>query len=210
MIGYQMNKIFDYLDELYSNPKPELNYNNDFEFLIAVLLSAQTTDKKVNKVTKVLFSKYDIMSLSNADLKDLEIILQPLGMNKKKSKYIKDLSRELIDRFNGMVPNNIKDLTSLSGVGRKTANLILSSIYNEPFIAVDTHVMRVTKRLKLVNKNDNVLTIEKKLYRIVPKERILRTHQQLVLFGRYKCKAIKPLCEGCKLKDICIYEKRFD
>ena len=197
----KMNRIFDYLDELFLNPKCELNYNNDFEFLI--VLSAQTTDKKVNLVTKELFSKYDMYSLKEADIKDLESILKPLGMSFKKASFIKSISKDIVEKYNGKIPNDINLLTSMNGVGRKTANLVLSTLYNEPYLAVDTHVERVSKRLGLVKKDSTVLEIEKQLYNIVPKNRINKTHHQLVLFGRYYCKSISPNCNGCKLKDIC-------
>lgn len=199
----KMNRIFDYLDELFLNPKCELNYNNDFEFLIAVVLSAQTTDKKVNLVTKELFSKYDMYSLKEADIKDLESILKPLGMSFKKASFIKNISKDIVEKYNGKIPNDINLLTSMNGVGRKTANLVLSTLYNEPYLAVDTHVERVSKRLGLVKKDSTVLEIEKQLYNIVPKNRINKTHHQLVLFGRYYCKSVSPNCNGCKLKDIC-------
>ena len=199
----KVNRIFDYLDELFLNPKCELNYNNDFEFLIAVVLSAQTTDKKVNLVTKELFSKYDMYSLKEADIKNLESILKPLGMSFKKASFIKSISKDIVEKYNGKIPNDINLLTSMNGVGRKTANLVLSTLYNEPYLAVDTHVERVSKRLGLVKKDSTVLEIEKQLYNIVPKNRINKTHHQLVLFGRYYCKSVSPNCNGCKLKDIC-------
>lgn len=202
-----MNRIFDYLDELIPNPKCELEYSNDFEFLIAVVLSAQTTDKKVNNVTRVLFSKYDINSLKDASIDELKNILKPLGMADKKSLYIKNISRDLIEKYNGVIPNTLDELVKLDGVGRKTANLVLSTLYNKPYFAVDTHVSRVTKRLGLVPDSFNTLQIEKTMYKIVPKDRINRTHHQFVLFGRYYCKSINPMCNKCKLKDICMYNK---
>lgn len=198
-----MNRIFDYLDELFPNPKCELEYSNDFEFLIAVVLSAQTTDKKVNNVTKVLFSKYDINSLKDASVDELKNILKPLGMADKKSLYIKNISRNLIEKYNGVIPNTLEELVKLDGVGRKTANLVLSTLYNKPYFAVDTHVSRVTKRLGLVQDSFNPLQIEESMYKIVPKDRINRTHHQFVLFGRYYCKSVNPMCENCKIKDIC-------
>lgn len=202
-----MNRIFDYLDELFPNPKCELEYSNDFEFLIAVVLSAQTTDKKVNNVTRVLFSKYDINSLKDASIDELKNILNPLGMADKKSLYIKNISRDLIEKYNGVIPNTLDELVKLDGVGRKTANLVLSTLYNKPYFAVDTHVSRVTKRLGLVPDSFNTLQIEESMYKIVPKDRIDKTHHQFVLFGRYYCKSINPMCNKCKLKDICMYNK---
>lgn len=198
-----MNRIFDYLDELFPNPKGELNYNNDFELLIAAILSAQTTDKKVNIVMKELFSKYDINTLKNADIKDLNTILKPLGMSNIKSNYIKEASRIINEEYNNSIPNNRDLLMKIPGIGRKVANIILMELYDQKYFPVDTHVTRVSKRLGLVNKNDNVNKIEDKLYKIIPKDRIKRTHHQFVLFGRYHCKSINPNCSNCKLKDIC-------
>lgn len=202
-----MNRIFDYLDELFPNPKCELNYNNDFEFLISVVLSAQTTDKKVNSVTSILFNKYDIYSLMNADISELEDILKPLGMSQKKALYIKNIAKDIYEKYNCIVPNTLEELIKLDGVGRKTANLVLSTIYNKPYFAVDTHVNRVTKRLGIVKEQFNTLQIEKEIYKIVPSDRINRTHHQLVLFGRYYCKSINPKCDSCKLKDMCKFNK---
>lgn len=199
-----MNKILDYLEELFPNPICELEYNKDYELLIAIMLSAQTTDKRVNKVTKVLFSKYkDLTELKNAKITDIEDIIRELGSFRKKSIYIKEIAESLLKTGLDYVPNDRKYLESLSGVGRKTTNVFLGEIYKEPTIAVDTHVERVSKRLGLAKSNDNVLKVEKSLMRILPKEKWIRTHHQLVLFGRYHCKATKPMCENCKLKDIC-------
>lgn len=198
-----MNKIFDYLDELFPNPICELNYNKDYELLIAIVLSAQTTDKRVNKVTEVLFNKYKTLEeLSKADIKDIENIIKEIGTYHKKAVFVKEIATSLLAN-NCVVPNDRKYLESLSGVGRKTTNVFLSVIYNEPTIAVDTHVNRVSKRLNLASVSDDVLAVEKKLMKKIPKERWSKTHHQLVLFGRYKCKATKPECSDCKLKDIC-------
>lgn len=200
----QIDLILNYLDSLIPNPKCELEYNKDYELLLAICLSAQTTDKRVNKVTRVLFSKYQtLQSLAEAELSDIENIIKELGSFRKKSVYIKEISTTLLKNWNGHVPNDRSYLESLPGVGRKTCNVFLGMIYNEPTIAVDTHVERVSKRLGLVDKNDNVLEVEKKLMKKIPKERWNKTHHQLVLFGRYYCKAIKPMCDSCKLKDIC-------
>ena len=199
-----MNKrIVDYLDALFPDARCELNYSKDYELLIAIMLSAQTTDKRVNKVTKVLFDKYKSLDdLASAKVEDIENIIRELGSYSKKSVYVKDIAREILNN-NGIIPNDRKFLESLNGVGRKTANVFLGVIYNEPAIAVDTHVERVSKRLKLASINDSVYEVEKKLMKKVPKDRWIRTHHQLVLFGRYYCKAVKPECDNCKLKDIC-------
>ena len=204
----RVSLIENYLDELNPNPACELNYNKDYELLIAVCLSAQTTDKRVNKVTKVLFSKYkSLEELKNADLSDLKTILRELGNYNKKAKYVKEISTILCGKYNGQMPRNRKALESLPGVGRKTVNVVFSELNIEPNIAVDTHVERVSKRLKLAEENDDVLKIEKHLRRKFKKKDYNKRHLQLVLFGRYKCKAIKPECITCKLKEICTYYK---
>ena len=157
-----MNNILDYLDELFPNPKCELNYNKDYELLLAIMLSAQTTDKRVNEVTEILFNKYDsLIKLKEADTKDIEEIIKPIGTYKKKSIFLNEIAKRLVDN-NCVVPNNRKFLESLPGVGRKTVNVFLSNIYKEPFIAVDTHVERVSKRLGLAKLNDDVYQVEKK------------------------------------------------
>lgn len=204
-----INNILDYLDKLYPNPKCELNYNKDYELLIATVLSAQTTDKRVNMVTKNLFNKYQsIKELSEANISDIENIIREIGTFRKKSIYIHEITKKLYDDGYDYVPNDRKYIESLPGVGHKTANVFLANIYNEPTIAVDTHVSRVSKRLGIACKNDEVLEIEMKLMKKVPKDRWSRTHHQLVLFGRYKCKAINPMCEDCEIKSLCKHEKK--
>lgn len=201
-----INKILDYLDELYPNPKCELEYTKDYELLIAIVMSAQTTDKRVNMVNKVLFKKYQsIKELSEASLEDIEKIIKPIGTYKKKAVFIKEIATKLINDNIKVIPNDREYLSSFPGVGRKTINVFLSVIYNEPLIAVDTHVNRVSKRLKLAKDGDDVLEVEKKLMKKIPKDKWNKVHHQLVFFGRYKCKSISPLCTDCKLKDICKY-----
>ena len=200
--------IREYLDELFPNPKCELNYNNDYELLIAICLSAQTTDKRVNEVTKVLFEKYPrLEDIKNADIKDLEQIIRPLGSFHKKSCYVKELSTIIVDKYSSVVPTARTDLESLPGVGRKTVNVFLGEFYNYPAIAVDTHVERVSKRLRIAKKDSNVKEVEEKLMKFYTKKEWAKRHLQMVLFGMYYCKAIKPSCEDCKLKEYC-KEKR--
>ena len=203
-----MNKeIFDYLDRLYPNPKCELNYNKDYELLIAVMLSAQTTDKRVNKVTEVLFNKFkSIKELSEANINDIENIIKEIGTFRRKAIYVHEITKKLSDDGYDYVPNDRNYIESLPGVGHKSANVFLSNIYNEPAIAVDTHVSRVSKRLGLVYKNDDVVKIENKLMKKVPKDRWSKTHHQLVLFGRYNCKAVNPDCANCEIKKYCKYK----
>ena len=199
----KINLIIEYLNELFPNPKCELNYNSDYELLIAIVLSAQTTDKNVNKVTSVLFKKYNSLEkLSSASVDELYSILRPIGF-KKKSEYVKEISTILLNEYNGVVPDKKELLIKLPGVGGKTANVFLSEYYNYPYIAVDTHVERVSKRLGLAYLKDNVVQVENKLMKKFPKDIWAKLHLQLVLFGRYHCKAIKPECSNCKLRDIC-------
>ena len=199
-----MKIVTDYMDELFPNPKCELNYSKDYELLIAVMLSAQTTDKRVNMVTDILFKKYDsIDKLKEAKLEDIVDIIRPIGTFNKKAKNVIEISKRLSEDYNGMVPYDRTYLESLPGVGRKTTNVVLSNLYDEACIAVDTHVSRVSKRLGIADFDDDVLVVEEKLNKVFNREELSRLHHQLVLFGRYYCKAIKPLCDNCKLKNIC-------
>ena len=199
-----MNNIIEYLDELFPNPRCELNYNKDYELLMATMLSAQTTYKRVNMETEVLFKKYDSLDkLATANIEDIIKIIKPIGTFNKKASNLINIAKSLLNDKNGIVPNDRGYLESLPGVGRKTTNVVLSNLYNVPCIAVDTHVSRVSKRLGIATKNDDVLKIEKKLNKYFPKEKLPRLHHQLVLFGRYHCKAQNPICDNCKLKNMC-------
>lgn len=202
----KMNDILEYLNELFPDAKCELNYSKDYELVIAVMLSAQTTDKRVNQVTSILFKKYkNLLELSNANLVDVENIIKPLGTYHIKAKNIIEIAKKLVNK---PVSNDRSYLESLNGIGRKCANVILSELYNEPCLAVDTHINRVAKRLGFAKENDDVRTVEKKLTKLLPKENVVRMHHQLLFFGRYHCLAIKPKCSNCKLKEICKYEKK--
>ena len=201
------NKVRDYLNYLYPDAKCELNYKKDYELLIAVVLSAQCTDKRVNIVTKELFNKYSLKDLANVSLKEIEKIIYPLGSYTKKAYYIKTIATDLIKNYEGLVPNNREYLESLPGVGRKTCNVVLANLYDVPAIAVDTHVNRVSKRLNLSDVNDSVNAVEKKLMSFFPKKDWSRIHHQMVLFGRYKCKSKSPDCLDCQLKKWCNYYK---
>lgn len=203
-----VNEIIEYLDSIIPNPRCELNYQKDYELLLAVMLSAQTTDKRVNMVTAILFEKYpDLESLAKADIEDIIQIIKPIGTYHKKASNIIQISKQLLEKQNGIVPNDRDFLETLPGVGRKTTNVVLSNLFHVACIAVDTHVSRVSIRLGLAKKGDDVLTIERKLNRKFPKEKLARLHHQLVLFGRYYCKAKNPICENCALKNICRYQK---
>ena len=201
-----INEILSYLNKLIPNPVCELNYNKDYELLIAVMLSAQTTDKRVNIVTKELFRKYDdINKLANASLNDVENIIRSLGNYTKKSKAVIEIAKS-IEQWE-CVPNNRKKLESLPMVGRKTVSVVLSELFNEPNIAVDTHVERVSKRLGLARKNSDVMGVERALKRKIPKELWCDSHLRLVHFGRYYCTSKNPKCENCGLNNICRYKK---
>lgn len=196
--------ISKYLDELFPNPKCELIYHNDYELLIAIVLSAQTTDKRVNMVTPILFSKYPTLEkLSEAPIDLLEEILKPIGSFRKKAVYVKDIAYNLTTKYQGVVPTDREKLEKLKGVGRKTINVFLSEYYNYPAIAVDTHVERISKRLRIASKKATVLEVEEKLQKFFPKDEWAKRHLQLVLFGRYHCKAVKPDCSSCPLKELC-------
>ncbi len=192
-------EIVNYLDEIIPNPKCELNYNKDYELVIATMLSAQTTDKKVNEITKILFNKYpNLKELKNANVDDLKKIIRPLGSYNKKALNIIDIATKL-EKI-GYVPNDRTFLESLNGVGRKTTNVVLGELYHENVIAVDTHVERVSKRLKIANMEDDVLTVEKKLSKYFKNYDLFKIHHQLLLFGRYHCTARNPKCNDCKFK----------
>ena len=196
--------INNYLDELIPNPICELNYQKDYELVIAVMLSAQTTDKGVNKVTSILFQKYNSLEkLASSNIEDIKEIIKPIGNYNKKANNIIEISKILINKYNKQVPKTYEELEILPGIGRKSANVIRSEIYKIPSFAVDTHVIRVTNRLGLVKTKDPVI-IEKELEKIFKKRDWIRKHQQLVLFGRYYCKAKNPNCQNCKLLNICL------
>lgn len=206
--GEKINCILNYMNELFPNAHCELNYTKDYELLIAIVLSAQTTDKRVNMVTKVLFSKYKTLEeLMSANTGDIEEIIKPIGTFKKKSIFVKEIATRLVKEKNGVVPNDRKYLETLSGVGRKTTNVFLSEFYHVPSIAVDTHVERVSKRLGLAKTEASVKEVEESLMKKIAKENWIKAHHQFIFFGRYHCKAIRPNCNECKLKEICNDQK---
>jgi len=192
------------IDEMFPDAEAELNYTNPFELTIAVLLSAQTTDVGVNRVTKDLFQRFktpeDYLSV---DVTEIESYIKTIGLYRNKAKNIQKLCRDLIDKFDGKIPENYDDLVSLAGVGRKTANVVLSVAFGEPRIAVDTHVERISKRLGIARYKDSPLEVEETLMRKIPKERWSKTHHQLIFFGRYHCLARNPKCHECPLLDQC-------
>lgn len=197
-------EIYEHLETMFPNAHCELNYTNAYELLLAVSLSAQTTDARVNMCTPALFKKYPTPNdLANADQKEVEELIKSIGMYRQKSANIIALSKSLVDNFNSTVPSTMNELTTLQGVGRKTANVVLSEYFKVPSIAVDTHVERVSKRLKLAKPEDTVLEVETKLKRKFDKDKWSKLHHLLIFFGRYKCKAIKPDCTDCPFIDFC-------
>ncbi|MGB9722050.1 MAG: endonuclease III [bacterium] len=202
-------KIVAGIKKHFPEPRIELNYKNEFELLIAVLLSAQTTDKKVNEVTPHLFSKYPTPEkLARADINDLCKIIKPLGFFQRKSELIKKCAQKICEKFNGKVPSTIEELVQLPGVGRKTASAVLVNAFNKPAIVVDTHVIRVaTERLKLSREKD-ADKIEQDLANIFPVETWKFIANGLVLFGRHICTAKNPACPTCHMYELCPYEKK--
>lgn len=208
MTKEQINTFFTFLDERFPDAKCALNYSKDYELLIAVMLSAQTTDKAVNIATSALFSTYkSLEELANAPLEDIENKIAFLGMYHNKAKNIIGIAKKLLTDTDGMVPNDHDYLVTLPGVGNKTRNCVLAELFNEPYLAVDTHVQRISKRLNLVNSKDDPLEMEKKLLKIIPKERLIKTNHQIIWFGREICKAQSPHCNECKACEFCKYYK---
>jgi endonuclease-3 len=197
--------ILDKLNDMYPDAHCELNHSNPFELLIATILSAQCTDKRVNEITKSLFQKYrNIDDYVKVTAEQIAIDIYGLGLYKNKSKAIKKTATILMEKYNGQVPENREDLESLPGVGRKTANVVLSNAFNVPAIAVDTHVQRVSNRIGFVA-TENVLDTEKQLMTIIPKEQWSHAHHLLIFHGRRICNARSPKCSQCELASDCAY-----
>ena len=205
-----MNKIIakEILDiikkEYVINPKPELDFKNNFELLCAVMLSAQTTDKRVNSVTKDLFLKYpDPKSMMEADVNDIINIIFSVGLSNNKANNLISLSKMLYEKYDSIVPSTIEELTTLPGVGRKTASVVLALGFNIPALPVDTHVHRMAYRLGFIKKDDNVIKAEESLKKYIDRSEWIEAHHLLLLFGRYHCKSKNPICKECKLKKYC-------
>ena len=200
-----ISSLLSYLDELFPHAQCELFYTKDYELVIAVMLSAQTTDKSVNAVTSVLFKKYQSLdALNKASLEEIEEVIKPIGLYKNKAKNLKGIVKDLMERFNGNVPSNKDELMTLPGVGNKTAGVIRAEIFQIPDLPVDTHILRISKRLNLAKKEDEPIDVERKLKKIIPEQRWIKSHHQLIHFGRYFCTARSPQCQNCKIKDMCI------
>ena len=200
----RINNILDYINELYPNVGCELNYTKDYELAIAVMLSAQTTDASVNRVTPTLFSKYPtIKSLAQADAKEIEKYINSLGLAHNKSKNIKAFAEKLAYEFDGKLPSDKKVLTTFPGIGNKSAGVIRAEVFRIPDLPVDTHILRISNRLQLTN-SENPDVVEQDLKNLIPKEKWIQIHHQLIHFGRYFCTARNPQCQNCKIKSYCI------
>lgn len=200
--------VLDALDELFPDARCELDHENNYQMAVAVVLSAQTTDASVNRVTPALFEKYpDAQSLAAADIHDIEQCIASLGLYRNKARAIKGMAQGMAEQYDGEVPSTMEELVSLPGVGRKCANVIMSECYRLPALAVDTHVSRVSRRLGLAKPEDTLLDVETKLKRKIPKERWIKTHHQLIFFGRYLCHSRNPECGRCPFEGNCRYGK---
>lgn len=197
-------EILDHIEALYPDAHCELEHRNNYEMAVAVILSAQTTDASVNKVTPALFARYPAISdLAEGDQEEIESLISSLGLHRAKARSIKGFARGVMERFGGEIPSGMEELTSLPGVGRKCANVIQSECFGVPALAVDTHVSRISRRLGLCYQKDDPETIERKLKRKIPRERWSRTHHQMIFFGRYLCHARSPECARCPFTGIC-------
>lgn len=199
-----LNRILTYFSTLFPDAKGELVYAKDYELLIAVILSAQATDKAVNAVTRTFFVDHPtIESIALLSLSELEEAFKTIGLYKNKAKNIQATIAILLHQFHGVVPFDKEALLSLPGVGIKTANVVRAELFNIPEIAVDTHVNRIAKRLDFAKPGDDLTIVEKKLRAKLQPEVYIKTHHQMIFFGRYFCKAKNPRCRECLLVDIC-------
>lgn len=207
----QWEHCLDVMDEMFPDAHCELVHSNPFELTIATLLSAQCTDVLVNKVTSQLFQKYKTPEdYLKVPLEELQTDIRSIGLYRNKAKNIQALCEMVINEFDGEIPQTREELVKLPGVGRKTANVVLSVAFNVPALAVDTHVERVSKRLGLCRIKDTVLEVEETIMKKTPKENWSKTHHQIIFFGRYHCKAQNPQCHVCPLLDVCREgQKRF-
>lgn len=199
--------FISYFEEHKPEPETELLYRDPYELLVAVILSAQCTDKRVNTVTPALFEQYPTPAhLATSNFDELYPFIKSISYPNNKTKHLLGMARMLVDDFASEVPGDVKELQKLPGVGRKTANVISSVIFNQPAMAVDTHVFRVSKRLGLVTQSAKTpLEVENQLIRHIPKEHVAKSHHWLILHGRYVCLARNPKCESCGLADFCRY-----
>ena len=198
--------IGEYIDSLFPDAKCELFYTKDYELVIAVMLSAQTTDKAVNNVTESLFKDYPtLVELDSATLEEIESHIKSLGLAKNKARNIKGITHKLLTEFNGIVPSDKDLLQTLPGIGNKSAGVIRCEVFKIPDLPVDTHIIRISNRLGIANSKDEPIDIERKLKKIILESSWIKSHHQLIHFGRYFCTARSPKCSECKLRNICKY-----
>lgn len=198
--------IIDWFQKYMPDPETELHYHNPYELLVAVILSAQCTDKRVNLVTPKLFEYFPtVETLSEANFEDVEPIIRSVSFANNKTKHLLGMAKMVVDNFNHEIPETVDELVKLPGVGRKTANVITSVIYQQPNMAVDTHVFRVSARIGLTTNAKTPLQAEEQLIKNIPKELIHKAHHWLILHGRYICVARSPKCEICGLREACKY-----
>lgn len=201
--------ILDEIEKIFPNAACELIYHNIYELIVAVSLSAQTTDKAVNLVTPALFERYsNVYQLAQANPSDVQGYIKTIGLSNNKSKNIVAMAKLVVEKYHGIIPNCQKDLESLPGVGRKTANVVLTEGYKIPRIPVDTHVERVSKRLGIVEYDASVIQVEETLMSLIEKERWHKAHHLLLFMGRYQCFARNPKCENCFYKENCTFHKK--
>ena len=206
MTRYNVDEMLDIMRSMFPDAKAELDHKNAYELSVAVILSAQATDVSVNLATPKLFEAYpSVYDLAQADIKEVEGYIKTIGLYRNKAKAIVGMAQKVVNDFDGGIPHRHKDLLSLDGVGQKTANVIRSVAFNDPAIAVDTHVSRVSKRLKLAKEADDVMAIERKLKRKIKRDHWNEAHHLMIFFGRYHCKAINPACEVCPFTQQCRY-----
>ncbi|RIV27407.1 endonuclease III [Fibrisoma montanum] len=207
----RFRRFLDYFTQHFPEPKTELTFSNPYELLVAVILSAQCTDKRINQVTPALFARFpEPESLAAASVEEVFSYIRSVSYPNNKAKHLVGMARMLMERFGGEIPSTVEALQTLPGVGRKTAHVILSIVYNQPTMAVDTHVFRVSHRLGLAPLTATTpLAVEKALVAHIPREYVYKSHHWLILHGRYVCLARSPKCEVCDLRDFCkYYEKR--
>ena len=210
MVELGEKRLVEYIDALFPNPQSELDYNTDYQLLINVMLSAQTTDKRVNMVSSVLYKKYDTLDkLANANIDDIKKIIFSLGSYNKKASNVIEISKRLYNEKNGIVPNDREYLESLPGVGRKTANVVLNVVFNQPTMPVDTHLLRISPKIGL-GEGTTPIEIEKSPTMRIPHKYMMHAHHWLILHGRYVCTARNPKCEECIISDLCKHNENND
>lgn len=206
MVKITDNQLISYLQKIHGDAQCALEYNDDYELLISIMLSAQTTDKSVNKVTPILFEKYpNIQTMSKANIQDVENIIHSIGLYRNKAKNIINAMKELNDKGKDEIPSDFNSLIALPGVGRKTANVFLAEFYGMNTLGVDTHILRISKRIGIASETDGPLEAEIKLKKLIENFPARDFHHMMISFGRTECTAINPKCHDCEIKKYCKY-----